>query len=196
MIPHSDQSAFDLRKTVSRTVPACHFQALGKRSLRPSLAHSEFADRRANDVLLLLQGAELFDLRRQLRFPYSGRPEKEKRSKRFRLRLQSKQASFKHRAHAGDDMVVPFDFGKQVSFESVQVADDGGMIGVHGRAAGLRNVLRSHCQAAWSGRWRVNHSGYEPSGLIGGISRLQNGFSQWRMMAVNFGSFRSLNAGK
>ena len=31
--------------------------------------------------------------------------------------------------------------------------------------------------------------------MIGGINRFRNGLSQWRTMAVNFGSLRSLNAG-
>ena len=31
---------------------------------------------------------------------------------------------------------------------------------------------------------------------MAGISRLRNGFSQWRMTAVNLGSFRNLNGGK
>ena len=72
-------------------------------------------------------GAEevLCEFERQLRLPHSGRPEKKERAKRFPSGLQSELAAFQNRAHAGNDVVLPFDPGKQVRLETVQIAKNG-----------------------------------------------------------------------
>ena len=67
----------------------------------------------------------LCEFERQLRLPHSGRPEKKQRAKRFPSGLQSELAAFEHRAHAGNDVVLAFDPGKQVRLETVQIAKDG-----------------------------------------------------------------------
>ena len=87
------------------------------------------------------------EFQRQLRLPHSGRPEKQERPERFPGGLQSKLAAFQNRAHAGNDMVLPFDPGKQVSFEAIQVFDRG-RICVHEWLAGLDTANFSHCRTA------------------------------------------------
>ena len=67
------------------------------------------------------------EFQRQFRLPHPGRPEKQERTERFPGGLQAKLAAFENRANAGNDMVLPFDPGKQVSFEAIQVLDCGGI---------------------------------------------------------------------
>ena len=83
----------------------------------------------------------------QLGLSHPGRTEKQERTERFRGGLQPKLATFQDRAHARNDMILPFDPGKQVSFEAIQIADYGGIC-VHEWPAGLDTANFSHCQTA------------------------------------------------
>ena len=85
----------------------------------------EFGHIEAENTLIAEKIAREFQ--RQFRLPHSGRPEKQERTERFPGGLQAKLAAFENRANAGNHMVLPFDPGKQVSFEAVQVADCGGI---------------------------------------------------------------------
>ena len=62
---------------------------------------------------------------RQFGLTYAGRPEKKKGTKRLAGRLQPKLAPFQHRTHAGNDMALSLDLGKQMGFEAGEIFDGG-----------------------------------------------------------------------
>ena len=83
---------------------------------------------------------------RQLRLPYSGRPEKQERAKRFAGGLQAKLAAFQHGTHAGNDVALAFDLGKQMRFKAGEIFNEGGSI--HGLVAGWDRLPLSHWRTA------------------------------------------------
>ena len=85
----------------------------------------EFRHVEAGNTLIAEKIAREFQS--QFRLPHAGRSEKQERAERFPTGLQAKLAAFEHRADAGNDMVLAFDPGEQVSIEAVQVLDCGGI---------------------------------------------------------------------
>jgi hypothetical protein len=61
--------------------------------------------------------------------------------------LQSELAAFQNRANTGNDMVLPLDSGKQMSFEAFQDFDCGG-IRIHELLAGLGATYFNHWRTA------------------------------------------------
>ena len=97
-------------------------------------------------------------------------------------------------------MLLAFDFRGEARFETTNPAGDGGVSPglspfMMRELPGVWNLLRSHRIAAYAGSpvGEPSRVGAKAD-LIGGMSRLRNGFSQWRTTAVNLGSFRSLHA--
>ena len=78
----------------------------------------------------------------QFRLPYSGRPEKQERAKRFAGGLQAKLAAFQHGTHAGNGVSLAFDLGRQMRFKACEIFNEGGSI--HRLVAGWDCLPLSH----------------------------------------------------
>ena len=68
------------------------------------------------------------EFQRQFRLPHPGRTEKEERAERFPLRLQSKLAAFQHGTHAGNDVALAPDLGRQMRFKTGEIFNEEGFM--------------------------------------------------------------------
>ena len=98
----------------------------------------EFGHIEAENTLIAEKIARKFQ--RQFRLPHSGRSKKQERPQRLPGGLQSKLAAFENRAHAGNDMVLAFDPGKQMGFKTIQVLDCAGLAFMNGSRVWTRRI--------------------------------------------------------